>query len=174
MSLGTITIEKVNVSELKQLVTISRKTFYETFHKQNTDTDMNTYLNDCFSDAQLSKEFNTKESYFYFARINNDIAGYLKLNFGNAQTDLQDKQALEIERIYVLEPFQGKKVGQSMFEKILSIANKKNLNYIWLGVWEENLKAIQFYFKNGFVAFDTHQFVVGKDVQTDIMMKLVL
>ena len=96
------------------------------------------------------------------------------MNFGTAQTELQDNQGLEIERIYVLESFQGTKIGKALFEKTLHIAKEKNLNFIWLGVWENNLKAIQFYTKNGFVAFDTHQFVVGNDVQTDIMMKLFL
>lgn len=174
MSLGAITIEKVKVSELKNLVTISRETFYQSFREQNTETDMNIFLNESFSDEQLTKEFNTPDSQFYFARTNNAIVGYLKLNFGNAQTELQDNQAVEIARIYVLQIFQGQKIGKALFEKTINIAKEKNLNYIWLGVWEKNLKAIQFYTKNGFVAFDTHQFVVGNDIQTDIMMKLLL
>jgi len=174
MSLSAVTIEKVKVSELKQLVIISRETFYETFHNQNTETDMNTFLSESFSEAQLTKEFNKPNSYFYFAKINKQIAGYLKLNFGNAQTELQDDQAVEIERIYVLQTFQGTKIRKALFEKTLNIAKEKNLNYVWLGVWEKNLKAIQFYTKNGFVTFDTHKFVLGNDVQTDIMMKLKL
>jgi ribosomal protein S18 acetylase RimI-like enzyme len=174
MFLGVITIEKVKVSELKHLITISRNTFYESFREQNTETDMNIFLSESFSEKQLSKEFNKPNSYFYFAKINKQIAGYLKLNFGNAQTELQDNQAVEIERIYVLQSFQGTKIGKALFEKTLNIAKEKNLNYIWLGVWEKNLKAIQFYTKNGFVAFDKHQFVLGNDVQTDIMMKLLL
>lgn len=174
MSLSTVKIEKVHVSELKHLFNISRQTFYDTFHAQNTESDIKKFLNDSFSDAQLTKEFNTPNSQFYFAKINNDIVGYLKLNFGEAQTELQDNQSLEIERIYVLHAFQGKKVGQAFFEKTLKIAKEKNLKYIWLGVWEKNLKAIQFYTKNGFIIFDKHVFVLGNDIQTDIMMKLLL
>lgn len=173
MSLIEITIEKVKESELKLLVEISKKTFYESFFDQNTEEDMSSFLSKSFSIDQLTKEINTPDSHFYFARINNDIVGYLKLNFGNAQTELQDNQALEIERIYVLHAFQGQKVGQAMFEKSLKMAKEKNLKYIWLGVWEHNLKAIQFYTKLGFVAFNKHQFKLGNDVQTDIMMKLV-
>ncbi len=174
MSLGAINIEKVKVSELKHLVTISRQTFYETFRDQNTETDMNSYLNDRFSEAQLANEFNTPDSHFYFARIDNDIAGYLKLNFAHAQTELQDNHALEIERIYVLQPFQGKKVGKALFEKTINMVKEKNLSYIWLGVWEKNLKAIQFYTKIGFIQFDKHDFMLGSDKQTDILMKLIL
>ena len=174
MSLSGLKIEKVKVSELKQLVDISKKTFYDTFCKQNTEADMQKFLDDSFSDSRLTKELNTPNSQFYFAKINNAIAGYLKLNFGNAQTELQDTTSLEIERIYVIKEFQGKKVGQALFKKTLNIAQEKNLNYVWLGVWEKNLKAIDFYTKNGFIVFDKHIFVLGSDVQTDIMMKLLL
>ena len=41
-------------------------------------------------------------------------------------------------------------------------------------VWEENLRAIRFYEKNGFKTFDKHVFRLGSDEQTDIMMKLEL
>ncbi|HYH14058.1 MAG TPA: GNAT family N-acetyltransferase, partial [Flavisolibacter sp.] len=106
--------------------------------------------------------------------LNGTIIGYLKLNIGTSQTEIQDDSALEIERIYVLQAFHGKKVGPLLFEKALQVAKQKNVKYVWLGVWEENIRAISFYKKNGFVAFDKHIFVLGNDEQTDIMMRLQL
>jgi ribosomal protein S18 acetylase RimI-like enzyme len=100
--------------------------------------------------------------------------GYLKINFGASQTELKDNEALEIERIYVLQAFHGKKLGQALYEKAISIAKEMKVKYVWLGVWEQNHRALQFYKKNGFVPFDTHIFKLGNDEQTDIMMKLAL
>jgi ribosomal protein S18 acetylase RimI-like enzyme len=105
---------------------------------------------------------------------NTKTIGYLKLNFGAAQTELKNEQSLEIERIYVLKEFHGKNIGQLLYDKAIQIAKEKNVNYVWLGVWEENLRAINFYKKNGYVAFDKHIFKLGDDEQTDIMMKLEL
>lgn len=102
------------------------------------------------------------------------VIGYLKINTGDAQTEIQDSQTLEIERIYVLKEFHGKKVGQLLYEKAIQIATGLKVNYIWLGVWEQNLRALQFYKKNGFLAFDKHMFKLGNDEQIDIMMKLAL
>jgi ribosomal protein S18 acetylase RimI-like enzyme len=102
------------------------------------------------------------------------VIGYLKLNFGASQTELKDKNALEIERIYVLKEFHGKKVGQLLFDKAIEIAKEHHVAYVWLGVWENNKSALQFYTKNGFVEFDQHIFVLGDEAQTDIMMKLEL
>ena len=132
------------------------------------------YLDKKFSVEQLTLEFNNNESEFYFAKISNKVVGYLKLNCGDAQTEIKDNKAIEIERIYVLKEYFGKKVGQVLYDKALNIANSKNAKYIWLGVWEENPRAIRFYKKNGFVEFDKHVFVLGDDEQTDIMMKLEL
>ncbi|MBP7822091.1 MAG: GNAT family N-acetyltransferase, partial [Saprospiraceae bacterium] len=102
------------------------------------------------------------------------VIGYLKLNFGSSQTELQDEKALEIERIYVSKEYHGKSVGQLLYDMAIQIAKQKNADYVWLGVWEENPRAINFYKKNGFVAFDKHIFKLGDDEQTDIMMKLKL
>ena len=73
-----------------------------------------------------------------------------------------------------MKEFHGKKVGQILYDKALEIAQQKDVEFVWLGVWEENRRAINFYKKNGFVEFDKHIFKLGEDEQTDIMMKLKL
>lgn len=167
----TIEIKKVTLTDLEQLQEISRQTFNETFASGNTQENMTKYLNEGFSRDKLTAELNDKNAEFYFAALDNNVIGYLKINFGQAQTELQDDQALEIERIYVLKEFHGKKVGQVLYEKAMEIAKQKNADYIWLGVWEENPRAIGFYKKNGFTEFDKHIFKLGDEEQTDIMMK---
>jgi len=106
--------------------------------------------------------------------LNGKIIGYIKLNVGEAQTDIKDNNALEIERIYVLKAFHGKKVGQLLYDTAIQIAMQEGVIYLWLGVWENNPRAISFYKKNGFAEFDKHVFMLGMDQQIDIMMKKVL
>ena len=84
------------------------------------------------------------------------------------------ERALEIERIYVNSEFQGRKIGQLLLSKAISLANEQHLKQIWLGVWEYNPKAIKFYERNGFQEFDKHIFKLGDDEQTDILMRLTL
>ena len=167
-------IRAISISDLPQLQKIGKTTFAETFTEHNIKEDLDKYLEESFSNEKLSSELNNPHSSFYFAEIENNVVGYLKINFGASQTELKDNEALEIERIYVLQAFHGKKLGQALYEKANSIAKEMKVNYVWLGVWEKNNKAIQFYKKNGFVPFDTHIFKLGNDEQTDIMMKLKL
>lgn len=167
-----IEIKKVTIADVNELQKIGRQTFAETFAAGNTEENMRKYLVDGFSLEKLEEELSDKNAEFYFATLNEDTIGYLKTNTGQSQTELQDDKALEIERIYVLKAYHGKRVGQLLFDKAMQIARKKNVDYAWLGVWEENPRAIHFYKKNGFVEFDKHIFKLGNDEQTDVMMKL--
>lgn len=169
-----VSIEKVSIDQIKNLQKISKQTFFETFSESNTEEDMEKYLEENLSLEKLSSEVNNTASLFYFAIISHEVAGYLKLNFGNAQTELNDKKSLEIERIYVLKKYHGKKIGQLLYERAIQTANEAKVDYVWLGVWEKNPRAIRFYEKNGFSEFDRHIFKLGNDEQTDIMMKLTL
>lgn len=141
-----MTIEKLMSSDISQLQIIGRETFYETFSEHNSEENMRNYLKDGFSDEKLSTELANENSEFYFAKIEEKMVGYMKLNFGTAQTEQVDENAMEI-------------------------AQKKHVTFIWLGVWEENPRAIQFYKKNGFVEFDKHFFTLGDDQQVDLLMR---
>lgn len=167
-------IKKIGLSESVQLQKISIQTFVDTFSELNSEEDMQNYISEKLNLDQLKSELENPNSEFYFAENEDGICGYLKLNFGEAQTETHNQNAVEIERIYVSKEFLGLKVGQILFEKSLEIAKERNADFIWLGVWEENFRAIRFYEKNGFEVFGKHDFKLGNDIQTDLMMKLKL
>jgi len=169
-----IIIRKITLNEIDQLQKIGQQTFHETFSESNSEENMKNYLEEKFSYEKLTAELTDENSEFYFAMLQNEVIGYLKINFGASQTELKDEKALEIERIYVSKEFHGKKVGQLLYDKAIEIAKEKNVDYVWLGVWEENHRALSFYRKNGFTEFDKHIFKLGNDEQTDLMMKLKL
>ena len=165
---------KVDMQNIQDLKAIGIQTFNEAFAHLNTPENMNDYLATAFADEKLADEVGNPYSEFYMAQVDGDIVGYIKINHGPAQTDVKDENALEVERIYVLNAFQGKKVGQLLFNKALDIAMQMKKAYIWLGVWEHNAKALAFYKKNGFEVFGSHDFQLGDDLQTDLLMKRYL
>ncbi|MCY0978312.1 GNAT family N-acetyltransferase [Chryseobacterium wangxinyae] len=166
-----IILKQIGTENVEQLQKIARQTFFDTFSPQNSEENMAEYMRTGFTIEKLTTEVENEDSEFFFALLHDEVIGYLKINFGAAQTELQDDNSLEIERIYVSKDFHGKKVGQILYDKALQIAQNKDLEYVWLGVWEENHRAVQFYKKNGFVEFDKHIFKFGSEDQTDIMMK---
>lgn len=167
-------LKKVTTADLEELQSISQITFLQAFGADNDPEDMAAYMRTAFSLPHLRKELENPESLFFFAIYKKQVIGYLKVNWGSAQTEYQLDHAMELQRIYLLEDFHGKKIGQLLMEKALAIAKEKKLRSIWLGVWEENTKAVRLYEKNGFEVCGTHQFLLGDDLQTDLLMKLDL
>lgn len=167
-----IEIKKAVLADLKIIQNISKQSFTETFAAINSPENMEKYLEESFNTTQLTSEISNPESPFYIAFWEKEPVGYLKLNFGNAQTESIKDNAIEIQRIYVLQAFHGKKIGQILLDEAIKIAHQEAVEYIWLGAYEENHRAIQFYTKNGFITFDKHIFTLGNDQQTDLLMKL--
>jgi ribosomal protein S18 acetylase RimI-like enzyme len=158
-------------SVTEELLSLSRKTFYDAFEHLNNKDDFEVYTSVAFTYDKLLSEIENPHSQFYFALIDDEKVGYIKLNYSSAQTEFKDENAMEIERIYVLASQQGKKIGNQLLDFAINKAKDEKLQYIWLGVWEHNLAAQRFYERNGFKPFGSHQFWVGKDEQTDILMR---
>lgn len=172
--MNPIEIRKATLSDLETIQKISIQTFKETFATVNTPENIANYIKESFDSEQLTTELNNANSQFYVAYSNAEAVGYLKINFGDAQTETINGNALEVQRIYVLQTFHGKNIGQLLLDEVKKIAQSTGVGYIWLGVWEENHRALRFYTKNGFVVFDKHVFTLGNDQQTDLLMQLII
>ena len=166
-----VQINKVTEKELIPLKEISIKTFCETFAKDNTPEDTQKYIDTNFSDEHMLKEINTKGSTFFIAYLNNKPVAYLKINIGEAQTEKQGNDSLEIQRIYVLSECKGKRIGSLLMKIAEEEAVKANCKRIWLGVWEHNVAALAFYGKKGYKRFSEHVFMFGNDAQTDYLLE---
>lgn len=162
---------KCDLGSLDKLILISRKTFVEAFEKDNDPKDFRAYVDMAFDREKLQNELSNRNSFFYFMYSGEILTGYFKLNIDQAQTDLKLPEAIELERIYVLQEFQGQKIGQSMLQEAMHIARKKKKEFLWLGVWEKNTRAITFYKNNGFSKFGKHPYYIGKDKQMDWLMR---
>lgn len=167
-----IEIRKIDNSEVAQLSSIAKQTFYDTFVETCTTADMAGFLEENYNEEKLLSELNNLKYNYYFATINNQIVGYLL--FAEEYTHLplmQQWKALELKRIYVLQQYQGKGIAQAIMNFYLDFATKNNYEVVWLGVWEHNEKAKAFYAKYGFKdSGHTHDFPIGNTPQTDVWL----
>lgn len=166
----SIVIDECTFKDVKVLQEISYNTFRETFSHMNSEKNMIAYLENAFNIKRLEEEISNPFSTFYFIYCNKKLAGYLKLNVNEAQTEEIGKEALEIERIYIKQEFQKNGLGTFLLNKGLEVAKVQNKKEIWLGVWENNVGAIHFYKRMGFVKTGTHSFYMGDEQQIDFIM----
>lgn len=161
------TCTKADIDILKEL---SIQTFDETFRAQNKPENIEQYLANAFTTDKLLRELEHPHSFFYMIYYQQQLAGYLKLNILDAQTEQYPGYNLEIERIYILKDFQKFGLGKQLFKHALTVAADNSCDQIWLGVWEKNDNAIQFYERLGFNKIDEHAFYMGDERQIDYIM----
>ncbi|GAE92583.1 negative regulation of sporulation, septation and degradative enzyme [Gracilibacillus boraciitolerans JCM 21714] len=164
------TIKKCTVEDLSVLQQIGTDTYNETYSHLNTPENINEYIENAFNTEQLQKELSNPSSTFLFQYVDNILAGYLKVNEGDAQTFEVDKNALEIERIFVKNNFHSKGLGKILLQKAIEIAKEKNKNSIWLGVWRKNKNAIDFHKNMGFETQGSYSTYIGDEEQDMYIM----
>jgi len=172
--MNSVELIPIDISDLHDLKQIGIEAFSESFASANNPEDFKKYLKEAFDLKTLRRELLNPESRFFFLYEQGIRVGYSKINTGEAQTELQEPDGMEIERIYVLKAHQGKGLGAWMLRRFQTMARAEGKSYLWLGVWEENHAAIRFYKQHGFVTFDKHPYYVGSDRQMDWMMRLEL
>ncbi|MBM7601039.1 ribosomal protein S18 acetylase RimI-like enzyme [Virgibacillus halotolerans] len=166
----TINLKKCTIEDLRKLREISYQTFDETFKDQNSPENMKTYLEQAFNLKQLEKELSNVSSQFFFVYYNDEVAGYLKVNINDAQSEEMGDESLEMERIYIKNKFQRHGLGKYLLDKAMKMVMDHDKKKIWLGVWEKNENAIAFYKKMGFVHTGSHAFYMGDEEQIDLIM----
>ena len=150
---------------------ISRQTFHDAFASQNTKENMDRFMNEQFTREALMNEVGAEGNIFLLAFINDEVAGYARMREGEKRVEFENRSSIEIARIYAMQNAIGKGIGSALMQKCIDIAGEMKKEIIWLGVWEHNQQAINFYTKWGFKKFGDHIFLLGDDAQTDWLMK---
>ena len=160
------------IDDVEELNAIGAATFTETHAEYNSAENLDSYIRRAFTPDVLAGELANPKSHFFFARVGDETAGYLKVNTEEAQNEAMGPDALEVERVYILRKCKGLGIGRAMIEKAIDEARTRGLGTVWLGVWEHNRQALAFYEHMGFAVFGSHVFTVGDDDQTDLLMRL--
>lgn len=163
---------RVKSEDVAVLRDLEVQTYRETFGPFIKEADMAHYFDHELSLATIEKELADPESETYFSLDERgEIVGFLKFNWGQAQTEQELEDAFEIHRIYVLNSHQRLGLGKEMFEFALQEAKKRGFSWAWLGVWEKNFKAQELYFKYGFERFSQHEYATGETVDIDWLLR---
>ncbi|WP_247644932.1 GNAT family N-acetyltransferase [Bifidobacterium pseudolongum] len=164
-------IEMAQSTDVNTIRDLSIATFAETFASLNTEEDMKQYNERHFSTDELQREINNPDSTFMVAKVDGVPAGYMKVNVGDAQTEKMLGNRMEVQRLYILRQYKRNGLGARFMHTAFDMARAQGKSVIWLGVWEHNDAAIAFYKRMGFVQFGSHDFVLGEDRQTDLLME---
>ena len=173
-TLPSITIQTAAVAQTATIANLSRITFYDTYAQYNTKENMDQFIAEHFSMDALTSQISDPNNIFLIAYMDDLPVGYVKMREGKIPEGLGEDNAIEIERIYALKNVIGQGVGKSLMLESVATAKAKGKKAVWLGVWQQNSSALQFYKKFGFEEFGTHIFMLGEDPQTDFLMRKMI
>jgi len=169
--MDNVAIRLAGSADAELLADMSRRTFYDSFAAQNTQKDIDHFMRVQFAKKDLMREVDVPGNIFLLAYLGDQPAGYAFLCEKTPPPGLENVRTIEIGRLYAEQFAIGRGVGQALMQRCLEIAIKKGKEWVWLGVWEHNPRAIRFYGKWGFEKFGEHIFTVGFDPQTDWYMR---
>jgi ribosomal protein S18 acetylase RimI-like enzyme len=170
----TLDIRMAVPSEVDRLAELARRTFIDTFAEHNTAEDMAKYVDEAFSRDQLLSELEDSASTFIWAERTGIPAGYAKLRRGTDRACVTGPKPVELERMYAETDQIGAGVGKTLLHMAIKICQSEGFQTMWLGVWESNDRAIEFYCRQGFFEVGKQDFMLGNDRQTDLIMQLDL
>jgi ribosomal protein S18 acetylase RimI-like enzyme len=171
--MSNLIIRIASAGDAELIADLSRKTFLETFAGENTRANMDKFMDEQFTRERLIKEVGAAQNIFLIAELNGETIGYARLRESdNALAN--GLPSIEIARIYAVQSKIGKGVGSALMDKCIEVARQNNKVVVWLGVWEKNIRAISFYQRWGFEIFGEHEFILGDDVQKDLLMRKFL
>ena len=166
-----MTIRRATISDASLLADLGARTFYETFAVDNTPEDMAAYLAAAFSPSLQAKEITDPNTTLLIAEIDGIAAGYAKLELSAAPSCIRGPNPVELSRLYVSRDFIGSGVGAALMESCMGEAKRVGTATMWLGVWEKNERAQEFYKRWGFEELGEHTFMLGTDAQRDLIMQ---
>jgi ribosomal protein S18 acetylase RimI-like enzyme len=168
-----LTVQAASEADASILSKLGAATFYDTFRPYNTEEDMQDYITKTYNEMAISQNLQNPNIHYALVYENDLAIGYLKLLLETRHDNLSGR-SIELEKIYVLQSHLGSGAGKVLMDYAINFSKDQQYDQLFLGVWEENKRAVRFYEKNGFEVFTTRAFTLGSTVCDDFMMKLDL
>ncbi len=168
----TINIEPLREEQIEALQKLAIRTFKQTYAAHNEQQYLDEHIEQSFNLPTLKADFN-EASNTYLVAIEpgqNDLLGYVKLRTGQPHKSVGGSSVIEIERIYVEADAIGLGVGAALMTACIDFARSQRHDCLWLGVWQFNQRAVDFYKRWGFAICGEQVFNMGSDAQADFVM----
>ena len=171
----TIAVRRASAGDAGVLSALGASTFRETFEGDNAPADMARYLAEAFSPERQAAEIADASAIVLLAEQRDaegaaTLVGYAHLLVGSTAAAVRGPAPVELKRLYVARAWHGRRVAQALMDAALEAARARGGRTIWLGVWEQNPRAVAFYEKYGFERVGEHTFLLGADAQTDWLL----
>jgi ribosomal protein S18 acetylase RimI-like enzyme len=167
-------IRHARKDEAAQLGGVAELIFRDTFAPFNTEADMELYCAEAMSAEAFASDLDDPMSEILVAAEDGAIVAYAHIHRGEAPAVAGSAPAIELKRFYLLRGQHGTGLARRLMREVAGRSAALGAATLWLGVWEHNGRAIAFYRKLGFEEVGEQPFLLGTDLQRDLIMTVPL
>ncbi|NEQ53743.1 MAG: GNAT family N-acetyltransferase [Leptolyngbya sp. SIO3F4] len=168
--MSVTTIRQAQPNDAEAVAHLAEQTFRDTFTLDNNLTDMDLHCTKHFGTEIQRQEILDTNSVTILAEEEKQLIGFAQVRLHSPKECVSADRPSELRRLYVSKEWYGRGIAHKIMSQILSTAAQARADYIWLGVWEHNPRAMAFYRKYGFKVVGEHVFQFGKEQQRDLVM----
>jgi ribosomal protein S18 acetylase RimI-like enzyme len=165
-------VRLARVEDAAELARIGTQAFMESFANLYTPQNLEAFISRVYGEEKQRQEIEDPQGRVWVAEVEGRLAGYIKVGCCKLPHAEVSEEDGEIHRLYLLEEFQGYRLGRRLMEAALDWYQEKQTKRIWLGVWSENFRAQKFYQSFGFRKVGDYWFVVGTQRDYEFMYRL--
>lgn len=163
-------IRPASMEDASTLAELGARTFRETFERICSPEDMDAFLTRTYGEAMQRAELADPSRPGRILEIDGTPSGFLQLRLGHREPGVPGERPVELQRIYVLRDCRGGGHGAALMREALDMAHAWGADLVWLGVWENNRRALAFYRRWGFQEVGEHVFKIGDQVDRDLLL----
>lgn len=152
------------------LADLGARTFRETFHAICSPEDLEAYVAGAYGESIQRAELADASRPGLVLEVDGLPAGFAQLRLGHREPSVPGARPVELQRIYVLRAFHGFGCGAALMEAAVGLARAWDGDLLWLGVWENNTRALAFYARCGFREAGEHIFRIGQQIDRDLIL----
>lgn len=155
-------IIRAGIIDAELLTDIGRQTFFESHGHSGPAPDIAAYASEKFNVDFFKEELKNTENIYHFIYHGQQLAGYSKIVLNCPHSNIPLPAVTKLERLYLLKDFYGLALGQELFSYNIQLSKENSQSGMWLFVWKDNQRALNFYLKNGFQVVGSHDFKISE------------
>ncbi|MCV7193540.1 GNAT family N-acetyltransferase [Mycolicibacterium brumae] len=169
------TVERAHTDDVPALAELAALTFPLACPPRVAADDVAAFIAENLSRARFSEYLADSSRTILVARDGAGLLGYTLLVAGEpgdpeVAAAVTARPVLELSKMYAHPDAHGSGVAAALMGAVLDHARAQDMSAVWLGVNQQNTRALRFYRKQGFAVCGERAFTLGGHVERDFVM----
>ncbi|MGQ3051361.1 MAG: GNAT family N-acetyltransferase [Roseateles sp.] len=163
----TPAIRFATADDAAPLAAFAGQAFTDTYRGLDDPQEITDYVAEHFQPGVMHSVIRDPACTTLLARVGQQLAGYAILRAEPAPDCVTGPAPLQLWRLYLGSGFIGQGLGARLMAAVHEQARRRAAQTLWLGVYDRNVRAVEFYKRFGFSQVGGKEFLFGGRVYID-------